>query len=151
MMGCSCVCRLLPPVQHAAHMPMVQQPSVCAPAPALYPHQIAYQQQQLSQALRPPQQLQMPQQARPPQQQHIPQQLAPAPYQAPMQARLASWQQPQRAGSYDSPSSTLQPFLASHPGAATLCAAVCIVHSRESVLMCILCSSEMVRPCSCRA
>ena len=82
MMGCSCVCRLLPPVQHAAHVPMVQQPSVCAPAPALYPHQIAYQQQQLSQALRPPQQLQMPQQARPIQQQHIPQQLAQAPYQA---------------------------------------------------------------------
>ena len=91
---------------------MVQQASVCALAPALYPHQIAYQQLQLSQALRPPQQ------------QHISQQLAPAPHQPPMQARLASWQQPQRAGSYDSPSNTLQPFMASHSGAARLCCSI---------------------------
>ena len=106
---------------------MVQQPSVCAPAPALYPHQIAYQQQQLSQALQPPQQLQMPQQVWPPQQQQIPQQLPPAPHPPQMQARPASWQQPQRAGSYDSTSSALQPFVAGHSGAAESCAALCIV------------------------
>ena len=141
MMGCFRVCRLLPLVQQAAHASVVQQPPVCALAPALYPHQIAYQQQQ---ALRPPQQLQMPQQARPPQQQHIPQQLVPAPCQAPMQARLASWQQPQRAGSYDSPSSTLQPFMASHSGAAIFCAALCIVHSRDSVRVCTLSGFKVV-------
>ena len=129
-------------------MPIVQQPSVSVPAPALYPHQIAYQQQQLSQALQPPQQSQIPQQARPPQQQQIPQQLPLALHPPQMQAGPTNWQQLQRAASYDGASSAMQPLMAGHPGAASFCESMHLVQMCNSVLLELVYYSGRIC-CSC--